>query len=90
LLFDIVSDLEFMAIQHQESNYLRAYKAHPSTSVENVRQISLFLTNKPNFSHFSPKNEDFTKKQTQFKPNSKPILGQYQGWHPKSQIINHH
>jgi hypothetical protein len=55
----------------------------PSTIVENVRQINLFLQNKPNFPHFSPENEDFAKKQTQFKPKqtqSKPILGQYQGW----------
>jgi hypothetical protein len=46
----------------------------PSTSVENVRQINLFLQNKPNFPHFSLKNEDFTKKQTQFKANSNPIF----------------
>jgi 5'-methylthioadenosine phosphorylase len=52
----------------------------PSTSVENVRQINLFLQNKPNFPHFSLKNEDFTKKQTQFKPNSNPILAQKSGW----------
>ena len=35
-----------MGIQHRESGYLRAYKAH-STYVENVRQISPFLQNKP-------------------------------------------
>jgi hypothetical protein len=44
-----------------------------STGVENIRQIRLFLQNKPNFPHFSTKNEDLTKKQSQFKPNSNPI-----------------
>jgi hypothetical protein len=44
-----------------------------STKVENTRQINLFMQNKPNFPHFSPKNEDYAKKQTQFKPNSNPI-----------------
>jgi hypothetical protein len=29
----------------------------------------LFMQNKPNFVHISPKKGDFTKKQTQFKPN---------------------
>jgi hypothetical protein len=45
-----------------------------STGVENIRQINLFLQNKPNFPNFPPKNEDFAKKQTQFKPNSNPIF----------------
>jgi hypothetical protein len=31
-----------------------------------------FCKTNPIFPHFSPENEDFTKKQTQFKPNSKP------------------
>ena len=44
-----------------------------STIVENVRQISFFMQNKPNFPHFSPENEDCAIKQTQFKPNTKPI-----------------
>ena len=45
-----------------------------STPVENVRQIGPFLckTN-PIFPHFSPENDDFTKKQTQFKANTKPF-----------------
>jgi hypothetical protein len=38
-----------------------------------VRNFQLFLRNKPNFPHFSPKNEDHNEKQTQFKPNSNPI-----------------
>jgi hypothetical protein len=46
----------------------------PSTPVENIRQISLFMQNKPNFPHFSLKNDDFTKKQTQFKPNQSQFL----------------
>jgi hypothetical protein len=50
-----------------------------STSVENVRQINLFLQNKPNFPHFSPKNEDFTKKQTQNKPNQSQFWANIKG-----------
>ena len=34
------------------------------------------MQNKPNFRPFRPKNDDFTKKQTQFKPNSNPIQSQ--------------
>ena len=34
---------------------------------------SVFIQNKPNFRLFQPQNEDVTQKQTQFKPNSKPI-----------------
>jgi uncharacterized protein YgiM (DUF1202 family) len=45
----------------------------PSTPVENIRQIRLFMQNKPNFPHFSSENDDFAKKQTQYKPNSNPI-----------------
>ena len=45
-----------------------------STGVENVRQIRLFLQNKPNFPRFSTKNEDYAKKQTQFKPKFYPRL----------------
>ena len=36
----------------------------------------LYKTN-PIFPSFSPKNNDSTKKQTQFKPNSKPIQTQF-------------
>jgi hypothetical protein len=50
-----------------------------STPVENIRQIDLFMQNKPNFHPFRPKNDDLSEKQTQFKPNSKPILSYYQG-----------
>jgi hypothetical protein len=52
-------------------------RAIPSTPVENVRQINLFMQNKPNFPHFSPEKEDFAKKQTQFKPNSNPIKANF-------------
>ena len=44
-----------------------------STQVEKVRQIHLFMQNKPNYSHFSPKNDDYAKKQTQFKPKQSQI-----------------
>jgi hypothetical protein len=32
------------------------------------------MQNKANFVHLSPEKGDFTKKQSQFKPNSKPIV----------------
>ena len=44
-----------------------------STGVENIRQIHLFMPNKPNFPNFSPENADYAEKQTQFKPNTNPI-----------------
>jgi hypothetical protein len=49
----------------------------PSTTVENIRQIRLFMQNKPNFLHFLLENVDFTKKQTQYKPNSNPIKANF-------------
>ena len=48
-----------------------------STNVENIRQIRLFMQNKPNFPQFSPENDDLTQKQTQYKPNSKPKQTQF-------------
>jgi len=53
-------------------SHFRHFK-HSSTTVEIALQISSFLTNKPNFPHFSPKNDDFTKN----KPNSNPIQSQF-------------
>jgi hypothetical protein len=38
-----------------------------------VRIYKLFMQNKANFPHFSPKNDDFRKN----KPNSKPIQTQF-------------
>jgi len=49
------------------------YAVIPSTNVEIALQIHSILTNKPNFPHFSPKNDDFTKN----KPNSNPIQTQF-------------
>ena len=74
---ETLKNLEFI----QVSSNLLAYKVpityvpirHHSTGVENLLQISLFLQNKPNFPHFSTENEDYAKKQTQFKANSNPI-----------------
>jgi hypothetical protein len=51
----------------------------PSTPVENIRQIRLFLQNKPNFPHFSPENEDCAKKQTQNKPNQSQFWANFRG-----------
>jgi hypothetical protein len=55
-----------------------------STPVENVRQIRLFMQNEPKFSHFSPENEDLTKKRTQ----TKPILAQNQASIKKTNPIS--
>jgi len=41
------------------------------------------MQNKPNFMRFLPENNDFTKKQTQFKPNSNPIKANFG---PKSRV----
>jgi hypothetical protein len=48
--------------------------------VEWVVWINSIIKNKPNFPHFSTQNDDFAKKQTQFKPNTKPILAYYEVW----------
>jgi len=37
------------------------------------------MQNKPNFPHFSPKNDDFTKKQTQFKPKQTQFWANIKG-----------
>ena len=55
-----------------------------STTVEKPLQIHLFMQNEPNFPHFSPENEYYTKKRTQFKANSNPILGQKSSGKPNS------
>ena len=50
-----------------------------STLVENLRQISSFIPNKPNFPHFLLENDDSTKKQTQFKPIQNQFWPKNQG-----------
>jgi hypothetical protein len=37
------------------------------------------MQNKPNFPHFSTENDDFTKKQTQFKPNQSQFWANIKG-----------
>jgi len=58
--FDIVSDFDIRI-----SSLWRTF----STLVEKVRQIRLFMQNKPNFPRFSLKKACLAEKQTQFKPN---------------------
>jgi len=85
--FDIVSDFELMIKNHPSSacplpavNFVALLLCpFASTVVENVRQIRLFMQNKPNFPRFSPENEDFTEKQTQFKPNQTQFLPDFRG-----------
>ncbi|MHC4728620.1 MAG: hypothetical protein ACYS17_15475 [Planctomycetota bacterium] len=78
-----------MGIQHRESgylrvHYLRAYKAplrRTLGTLYSCRECStnslFYIPNKPNFPHFSPENEDYAKKQSQFKANSNPIKANY-------------
>ena len=47
------------------------YEIH--STKEYVRNYKQIMQNKPNFPHFSTKNKDYAKKQTQFKPNFGPI-----------------
>ena len=72
-----ISHLSYSVICRPFSVFCRGID---STGVENVRQISFFMQNKPNFPHFYPENEDNAKKQTQFKPNSNPILAKNRRW----------
>jgi len=74
--FDIVSDLGTCPERSRRIRISSLWRTF-STKVENIRQIRLFMQNKPNFLYFSPENDDFTKKQTQFKPNSKPIKANF-------------
>ena len=78
LYFDIVSDLGIRI-----SNLWRTF----STQVENVRQIHLFMQNKPNFPHFSPENEDYAKKQTQFKAKQSQFWADFKGSKAKTNPI---
>ena len=80
------------SIKQRKFSYLRAYKAHHSTIVENVLQISLFMQNKPNSPIVQTDVTSFTTmhyaiftsltkvknkpNQTQFKPISNPIQTQ--------------
>ena len=47
-----------------------------STPVENVRQIRLFMQNKPNFSPFFTQKRRFHKKTKPIQSQTKPILAQ--------------
>jgi len=44
-----------------------------------VRIYKLFMQSKANFMRFSSENADFTKKQTQFKPNFTPQMDRTEG-----------
>ena len=67
-----VSSLAFLSGDIRISS-LCAYKAF-STFVERTLQIHLFMQNEPNFRHFSPENDDYAKKRTQFKPNQSQFI----------------
>jgi len=56
-------------ITNNQSSLIDNKSKRPSTTVEIALQIHSILTNKPNFPHFSPENDDITKN----KPNSNPI-----------------
>ncbi len=66
------------------TNYQRLFPDHYQISTKDyVRIYKQIMQNKPNFPHFSTKNDDFTKNKPNSNPiqtQTNPILGQYQGW----------
>jgi len=60
----------FRHLRHFSSLFTNDYQISTNSY---VRIYKLFMQNKPNFPHFSPKNDDFTKN----KPNSNPIQTQF-------------
>jgi len=81
--FDIVSDLGTSPERSRRIRISSLWRTF-STEVENIRQIRLFMQNKPNFPHFPLKNKDFTEKQTQFKPNQSQFQPKNEGIKPNS------
>jgi len=67
--FNIVSDFD---IRISSLCYINSTNSY----VRNYKQI---MQNKPNFPRFSPENEDYAKKQTQFKPNQSQFWPKNQG-----------
>ena len=78
--FDIISDLEYKSIHYPTLAHFKHFRClrnfsslftndYQISTKEYVRIYKLFMQNKANFMRFSPENADFTKKQTQFKPN---------------------
>ena len=59
LLYTILNTQEFITLKNLRKNSYEIF--------------SKFCKTNPIFLHFSPENEDSAKKQTQFKPNTKPI-----------------
>ena len=55
---DFVLHISSLCYINSTNSYVRIYKQ--------------FIQNKPNFPRFSTEIDDFTKKQTQYKPNSNP------------------
>jgi hypothetical protein len=55
---------------HQPATSLGSQKPRKRKSTNYyVRIYQKKMQNKPNFPHFSPENDDYAKKQSQFKPN---------------------
>jgi len=60
------------------NHFYNPFRPLPSVLCPGIRtQKYLFMQNKPNFPRFYAKNNDYDKKQTQFKPNSNPIQTQF-------------
>jgi len=74
--FNIVSDFEFMSINYPALAHFRhfssLYTNFPSTTVENIRQITPFYAKQTQFSAFFTRKRRFHQKtkpiQTQLKP----------------------
>ena len=50
-------------------DFTRVYLPKRNSTNSYVRIYKQIMQNKPNFMRFSPENDDFTKKQSQNKPN---------------------
>ena len=59
------------------------YAAADKRTTKNSIRMEEEMQNKPNFMHFSPKNHDSTKKQTQFKPKQSHFYTQKPTHKPK-------
>jgi hypothetical protein len=77
-LWGPIRNFEFESTMNSQSckNSKKIKKADKSKE-KSIKNANIFCRNKPNFPRFTPENDDFTKKQTQYKPNSNPIQSQY-------------
>jgi len=63
-----------MSINYPTLAHFRHFSHFRHSSNYNIFPIHSIMQNKPNFPYFSPENEDYAKKQTQFKPNQSQFV----------------